>query len=240
MLPPSKQSQRDPRQIALPVVAIEDYLRRRCLSPDSSKDCKIASMSADLAALSQTLASTVSPQAPIRRAAEEQLRHAEAQQGFLLAVLELVKSNAVDMTTRQAGGVLFKNVVKRLWAGEEVSAPVVAVLARVLKCQEVTLAPTDKAAIKQQLVPIMIALGTPQTARLQSQIGEGLSTIASLDFPEEWEGLVDVGEMSLSRLNADYPQELVASLSPDNFVINNGVLATAHSIFRRLVWHMFT
>jgi exportin-2 (importin alpha re-exporter) len=28
-------------------------------------------------------------------------------------------------------------------------------------------------------------------------------------------------------------QEIVASLSPDNFVINNGVLATAHSIFGR-------
>lgn len=40
---------------------------------------------------------------------------------------------------------------------------------------------------------MMIALGTPQTSRLQSQIGEGLSHIASLDFPGEWEGLCDVG-----------------------------------------------
>jgi exportin-2 (importin alpha re-exporter) len=34
------------------------------------------------------------------------------------------------------------------------------------------------------------------------------------------------------RLTVDN-QEIVASLSPDNFVINNGVLATAHSIFAR-------
>lgn len=39
---------------------------------------------------------------------------------------------------------------------------------------------------------MMIALGTPQTSRLQSQIGEGLSHIAALDFPSEWEGLCDV------------------------------------------------
>lgn len=41
-------------------------------------------------------------------------------------------------------------------------------------------------------MPIMIALGTPQTARLQAQVGEGLATVASCDFPERWEKLVDV------------------------------------------------
>ena len=38
----------------------------------------------------------------------------------------------------------------------------------------------------------MIALGSPATAKLQAQIGEGLATVAEMDFPEEWEGLVDV------------------------------------------------
>ncbi|WWD17783.1 hypothetical protein CI109_102225 [Kwoniella shandongensis] len=155
-----------------------------------------------LSLLTTYLSSTVSPDAHTRRSAEESLRQAEAQQGFLLLVLELVKADGVDMVVRQAGGVYFKNAVKRLWAGEE----------------ETQIAPADKTAIKAQLVPIMIALGTAQTARLQSQIGEGLSHIASLDFPNEWEGLCD---------------ELVNSLTPDNFVINNGVLATAHSIFKR-------
>jgi exportin-2 (importin alpha re-exporter) len=95
----------------------------------------------------------------------------------------------------------------------------------------------DKAAIKARLVPVMIDLGTPATARLQSQIGEALSTIATLDFPEQWEGLVDVSVQIPSRALghnwSDLEQELVRSLSPDNFVVNNGVLATAHSIFRR-------
>lgn len=83
---------------------------------------------------------------------------------------------------------------------------------------------------------MMIALGTPQTSRLQSQIGEGLSHIASLDFPGEWEGLCDVGWNNPSYDHSFHLQELVNSLTPDNFVINNGVLATAHSIFKRLVF----
>ncbi|ORY33698.1 Cse1-domain-containing protein [Naematelia encephala] len=155
-----------------------------------------------LSILSTTLTSTVSPDSSVRRAAEEQLRQGEAQPGFLILVLELVKSDQVDNVVRQAGGVYFKNAVKRLWGGEE----------------ETQIGDADKEAIKAQLIPIMIALGTPQTARLQAQIGEGLATVASKDFPERWEGLVD---------------ELVASLSQDNFVINNGVLTTAHSIFKR-------
>ncbi|BEJ11174.1 hypothetical protein CspHIS471_0105960 [Cutaneotrichosporon sp. HIS471] len=155
-----------------------------------------------LATLSKYLADTVSPDATTRRTAEDSLRKAEAQPGFLQVVLELVRSDSADAVVRQAAGVYFKNTVKRLWAGEE----------------DVQIAAGDKTAVKNQLVPLMIALGTKQTARLQSQIGEGLSTIASIDFPEQWEGLVD---------------ELVNSLTPDNFVVNNGVLATAHSIFKR-------
>ena len=58
--------------------------------------------------------------------------------------------------------------------------------------QDVQIAAQDKAQIKSQLVPVMIALGTPATARLQSQISEALSTIATLDFPDDWEGLIDV------------------------------------------------
>nr|ODN90508.1 hypothetical protein L203_01617 [Cryptococcus depauperatus CBS 7841] len=76
----------------------------------------------------------------------------------------------------------------------------------------------DKAPIKTQLVPLMISLGTPQTAKLQSQIGKGWGYIISLDFPDDWEGLCDV---------CGYHTMI------DNFVINNGVLATAHSIFKR-------
>ena len=50
----------------------------------------------------------------------------------------------------------------------------------------------DKDAIKANLVPIMINLSKPQTGLLQAQIGEGLATVASYDFPDQWSSLVDV------------------------------------------------
>lgn len=148
----------------------------------------------NLQLLSNYLASTVSHDATTRRSAEESLRQAEKQPGFLILVLELVKSEGVDMLVRQAGGVFFKNVVKRLWAGEEVISSCSSCARVQLTPQETQIAPEDRAAIKAQLVPIMISLATPATSRLQSQIGEGLSTIAASDFPEQWEGLVDVSQ----------------------------------------------
>ncbi len=75
---------------------------------------------ATLQLLSQTLTSTVSPDKATRRNAEEQLKSGESQSNFLLIVLELVKSEQVDVVVRQAAGVYFKNAVKRLWEPEEV------------------------------------------------------------------------------------------------------------------------
>jgi exportin-2 (importin alpha re-exporter) len=131
-----------------------------------------------LTVLSKYLADTLSHDTAVRRAAEASLTQAEEQPGFLLLVLHLVSSPNSDKVVRQAGGVLFKNAVKRLWEPED--------------RDESPISEQDKQAIKSKLVPLMIELGTPQTANLQSQIGEGLSTIASVDFPEKWEGLVDV------------------------------------------------
>jgi hypothetical protein len=73
-----------------------------------------------LSALSAALTATVSSDATTRRSAEEQLRQGEKQPGFLLVVLDLVRSSEVDKVVRQSGGVYFKNAIKRLWAGEEV------------------------------------------------------------------------------------------------------------------------
>ncbi|WVN87912.1 uncharacterized protein L203_103109 [Cryptococcus depauperatus CBS 7841] len=60
-----------------------------------------------------------------------------------------------------------------------------------VKAEATQISAMDKAPIKTQLVPLMISLGTPQTAKLQSQIGKGWGYIISLDFPDDWEGLCD-------------------------------------------------
>ncbi|TPX31070.1 hypothetical protein SmJEL517_g05491 [Synchytrium microbalum] len=72
----------------------------------------------------------------------------------------------------------------------------------------------DRIAVKQILVSLMISV----PHKLQLQLSEAISIIADTDFPENWQGLV---------------QELVTRLSPTDFNVNNGILQTAHSIFKR-------
>lgn len=71
-------------------------------------------------ALSSALISTVSPDSATRKNAESQLRQGEQQPGFLLVVMEIVRSDSSDAVVRQAGALYFKNAVKKLWADEEV------------------------------------------------------------------------------------------------------------------------
>jgi exportin-2 (importin alpha re-exporter) len=53
---------------------------------------------------------------------------------------------------------------------------------------------------------------------IQAQLGEAISVIADSDFWQRWDTLVD---------------DLVSRLTPDNHVVNTGVLQVAHSIFSR-------
>ncbi|PGH09936.1 hypothetical protein AJ79_05552 [Helicocarpus griseus UAMH5409] len=75
--------------------------------------------------------------------------------------------------------------------------------------------PLDEVAtIKRELISLMISV----PAGIQTQLGEAVSVIADSDFWERWDTLVD---------------DLVSKFSPDNPVVNIGVLQVAHSIFKR-------
>jgi exportin-2 (importin alpha re-exporter) len=69
-------------------------------------------------------------------------------------------------------------------------------------------------AIKRELIGLMVSV----PANLQAQLGEAISAIADSDFWHRWDTLVD---------------DLISRLTPDNTVVNNGVLQVAHSIFKR-------
>ncbi|KAI9802017.1 MAG: hypothetical protein M1825_003073 [Sarcosagium campestre] len=73
---------------------------------------------------------------------------------------------------------------------------------------------SEVTAIKQELIGLMTSV--PQG--IQSQLGDAVSIIAESDFWERWDTLID---------------DLVSRLTPDNYVVNNGVLRVAHSIFKR-------
>ncbi|KAG2356783.1 CAS/CSE protein [Suillus spraguei] len=136
-----------------------------------------------------------------RKQAEQQLHTLASQQGFLEHLLTLILNASYDRSTRLAGGIYLKNVAKLRW--EEDDAP---------------LPEADKAALRSQLVPAMIALSDPTDKAIRAQIAESVALIAELDFPVKWTDLID---------------QLILSLSQTDYSINVGVLQTAHSIFNQ-------
>ncbi|KAF8650732.1 hypothetical protein AX16_005105 [Volvariella volvacea WC 439] len=151
---------------------------------------------ADLPAL---LLASLNPQT--RKQAEQNLSSLSVQQGFLSHILQLVLTSSQDRAVRLSASVYLKNVTKLRW-DEDVQP----------------LAEQDKQALRNELVPAMLALSNPADKAIRAQVAESVSLIAELDFPEKWPNLID---------------QLVASLSPTDYNVNIGVLETAHSIFNR-------
>ncbi|KAJ2368139.1 importin-alpha export receptor [Coemansia sp. RSA 2610] len=78
---------------------------------------------------------------------------------------------------------------------------------------EDTISQADRQAVKSELVGLMIS--APK--KLQLQLGEAVSIIADNDFPEKWPELIST---------------LVGKLSATDYHINNGILQTAHTVFK--------
>ncbi|KAK3727815.1 hypothetical protein QZH41_008254 [Actinostola sp. cb2023] len=72
----------------------------------------------------------------------------------------------------------------------------------------------DRAAVKTQIVDLM--LKSPE--KLQKQLSDAISFIGHEDFPKNWESLLP---------------DMVNRLQSGDFHIINGVLVTAHSLFKR-------
>ncbi|PVD23451.1 hypothetical protein C0Q70_16723 [Pomacea canaliculata] len=72
----------------------------------------------------------------------------------------------------------------------------------------------DRLAIKQHIVGLMLK----SHEQVQKQLSDAISIIGREDFPKKWEGLIP---------------EMVSNFQTGDFHIINGVLHTAHSIFRR-------
>ncbi|CAG8707166.1 4269_t:CDS:10 [Cetraspora pellucida] len=69
-------------------------------------------------------------------------------------------------------------------------------------------------AIKECIIDILVSVPT----NIQLQLSEAVTLIAESDFPANWQNLI---------------QQLSGRLDPDDYARNNGVLQTAHSIFKR-------
>ncbi|KAF8871694.1 CAS/CSE protein, partial [Infundibulicybe gibba] len=141
-----------------------------------------------------------------RKQAEQSLTALSTQQGFLTHLLRLVLEQTQDRSIRLSASVYLKNLAKLKWDEDVQPLP-----------------EQDKALLRSQLVPAMLALSNPADKAVRAQIAETVSLIAELDFPERWPDLID---------------QLVSSLSATEYNVNIGVLQTAHSIFRQWRAHV--
>ncbi|KAJ6474605.1 CAS/CSE protein [Mycena vitilis] len=142
-----------------------------------------------------------------RKAAEQNLNALSIQQGFLSHLLLLILDGTKERAVRLAGSVFLKNITRLRW--EEDVNP---------------LSEADKASLRAELVPAMLALSTnPADKAIRAQTAESISLIAELDFPAKWPDLID---------------HLTASLSPTSSSTNISILQTSHSIFSQWRAHV--
>lgn len=136
-------------------------------------------------------------------AAEQHLNEAQKIPGHPLIVLQLVASDSVNPSVRQAAAVHFKNIVKKGWDADAEDGT-----------DGIVISDNDRGLIKSHLVNLMCT-APPQ---IQAQCSEAISLIAEVDFPKRWENLL--------------PELIEKFNSPDPNVVC-GVLATANSILKR-------
>lgn len=107
------------------------------------------------------------------------------------------------MTIRIAGAISFKNYIKRNWGTPTEN-----------DAQADRIHETDREAIKRLIVPLMLKSPTS----IQKQLSDSVSIIGKYDFPKKWPQLMD---------------EMIEKFQTGDFHMINGVLKTAHSLFKR-------
>lgn len=135
--------------------------------------------------------------------AEQFLERVDHNQNFPQLLLLLIDKNEVDMTIRIAGAIAFKNYIKRNW-GRPVDLPE----------DPDKIHANDREAIKRMIVPMMLK----SPVAVQKQLSDAIQIIGKYDFPKKWPQLID---------------EMIDKFQTGDFHVINGVLKTAHSIFKR-------
>ena len=151
--------------------------------------------------MQQVLAATLDPDKATRSGAEDFLTQNSGVQGYGLVLLHLLTMEEVPAHVRQAGAITFKNYVKKGWQPAEDS-------------DAVAIVEGDREQIKTHIVTLMLSV--PE--QVQRQLSEGLSIIASHDFPGKWTNLLP---------------ELMTQLFSGNPATINGVLQTINDICAR-------
>ncbi|KDQ15134.1 hypothetical protein BOTBODRAFT_32118 [Botryobasidium botryosum FD-172 SS1] len=128
--------------------------------------------------LAQLFATTYNPNPNVRKAAELEIRKVSAQEGMLTALLQIIGTEAVDITIRQACAVYLKNRVQRAYFIDPARP----------RPDQTPIPTSDRAAIKESILSLII---TAPSRPIRVQLASCLKTLVSNDFPEQWPGLLD-------------------------------------------------
>ncbi|CAE7142104.1 unnamed protein product, partial [Rhizoctonia solani] len=149
--------------------------------------------------VSTLFATTFNPDPNVRITAELELRKALGQPGMLSAVVQIVGTNGVDLSVRQAAVVFLKNAVARGYGINNAAAQ-----------QQLSTPPipdTDKQYIKQHILPLIVA--SPNRL-IRIQLAAVLKTLVSHDFPEKWPGFMD---SVVQLLQSDRPESVFGGMT---------------------------
>jgi exportin-2 (importin alpha re-exporter) len=155
------------------------------------------------------LAKTFSPDVTVRKAAEEELVRLETtSQLYGLATLYLTRLTELSREVHISAAIAFKNFIRRNWRYD----PTDENLDQVDRIDA-----QQRELIKQHITKFMLE----SPSHIQRQLSEAITIIGQSDFPDKWPSLIVELETFLKQ---DLNQ---------NFHTIQGVLQTAHSIFRR-------
>ncbi|KAK9813831.1 hypothetical protein WJX73_000701 [Symbiochloris irregularis] len=125
----------------------------------------------DIDQLCTILAACTHPNLQQRQAAEATLKQFQHSKGQLVNLLRVAVEPSLDLGTRQAAAITFKNLVRHDWAADDPSSPIPA---------------EDKQAVRENLLESLIR--APPI--IQKQLGECLKDVLHADYPLRWPSLL--------------------------------------------------
>jgi len=127
---------------------------------------------ANISQLAVYLQQTLSPQAEVRKPAEEFLQSVECNLNYPILLLSLLNKPEGDLNIKVAGAITFKNYVKRNWkVGEEGPDRIHQ---------------ADRDQVKTLIVDLMLK----SPSGIQKQLSQAIALIGAQDFPAKWQNLV--------------------------------------------------
>jgi len=126
----------------------------------------------NISQLALYLQQTLSPQAEVRKPAEDFLTSVECNQNYPILLLSLLNNEAGELNIKVAGAITFKNYVKRNWKVSEEGTDRIHA--------------NDRDQVKALIVDLMLKSPGP----VQKQLSQAIAIIGQQDFPAKWQNLV--------------------------------------------------